>query len=79
MVEFETLNTREINYGTNKFIEVSKKKAITEDGEDVFFMSLAKGYYAGEGKKYKQTLTLPYNPEVVKDVINGLESLIKGA
>ena len=79
MVEFKTLDRREVQYGTNKFVEISSKKAITEDG-DVPFISLSKGYYEEDMRRYKQTLTLPHNQEIITNVIDNLESLVlKGA
>ena len=74
-VEFETLDSREVNYGNNNFIEISAKKAVTEES-DIPFLSISKGYYKDNEKRYKQNLTIPYNQKIVKDVIGGLETLI---
>ena len=74
MVEFETLDMREVDYGNNNFIEISKKKVISEDGER-WFISIAKGYYKNNEKRYTQTVTLPNDQEIIGKVIEDLEKL----
>ena len=36
MVEFETIKAEEIKFGRNNFIEISRKKAITDGAENEF-------------------------------------------
>ncbi|MFB6089317.1 MAG: hypothetical protein ABEK36_06065 [Candidatus Aenigmatarchaeota archaeon] len=75
MVEFETIKGNEINFGENNFIEVGRKKAISEDGENVF-LSLSKGFTTPNGnKRYKKNFTFPDNEEVLDQIIEALESL----
>ena len=50
MVEFETINSEDVKFGNNNFIEVSVKKAISEEGENVFF-SLSRGFFTQEGER----------------------------
>ena len=50
MVEFETIKAEEIKFGRNNFIEISRKKAITDGGENEF-ISIARGFYLPDGAK----------------------------
>ena len=36
MVEFKTLSSEDLKFGKNNFVEVARKVAITEDGENEF-------------------------------------------
>lgn len=59
MVEFETIEAEEIKFGRNNFIEVSRKKVVT-DGNEVEFVSIARGFYLNDGEKgWKGSITLP--------------------
>jgi hypothetical protein len=50
MVEFETVDTKEIKFGNNKFLEVARKKAKTPEGENEF-ISISKGFITPTGQK----------------------------
>ena len=64
MVEFETIKAEEIKFGRNNFIEVSRKKAVTEGNDGVEFISIARGFYLPEGEKgWKGSITLPAEQE----------------
>jgi len=77
MVEFETIKSEEIKFGTNNFIEVAKKKAITEEGENTF-ISVARGFYTQDGqKRWKKSFSLPMDEALVKDVSKKLIDVIK--
>ena len=59
MVEFETIKAKEIKFGRNNFIEISKKKAVTDRGE-MEFIAISRGFYLPDGEKgWKSSLTLP--------------------
>jgi len=73
MVDFETIKAEEIKFGRNNFIEVSKKKAITDAGENEF-ISVARGFYLPDGGKgWKSSITLPNE----KDKLEKIAELIK--
>jgi hypothetical protein len=73
MVEFETLNTKEIRFGKNKFLEVARKKAKTKDGESEF-ISISKGFINQLGqKKFKASLGFP--EELIGKLVEALESI----
>ncbi|MCK4717282.1 MAG: hypothetical protein KAT70_01325 [Thermoplasmata archaeon] len=75
MVEFETIKAEKKDYGRNNFIEVARKKAVTEDGESQF-ISVSKGYYLPDGtERFKKSIPIPDEPEMrefVADLIKNL-------
>ncbi len=65
MVQFETIKAEEVKFGNNNFIEVARKKAITEEGENTF-ISLSRGFVTPNGeKRYRKSFTVPINDEVI--------------
>ena len=63
MVEFETIKAEEVKFGKNNFIEVSRKKAITDNNETEF-ISIGRGFYLQDGEKgWKSSITLPSDEE----------------
>ena len=63
MVEFETVKAEEVKFGRNNFIEISRKKAITDNNETEF-ISIARGFYLADGEKgWKSSITLPSEEE----------------
>ncbi|RLF31793.1 MAG: hypothetical protein DRN37_00960 [Thermoplasmata archaeon] len=75
MVEYETIEAEEIKFGRNNFIEVAKKRAISEEGETEF-ISISRGYYLDDGsKKWKASIALPQEEEKrveIADIIKRL-------
>jgi len=72
MVEFETIKAVEVKFGSNNFIEVARKKAVTEVGEREF-ISISRGFYINDEKRWKSSITLPDE----KDKKNKIAELIK--
>ena len=65
MVDFETIKSEEVKFGNNKFIEIARKKAITEEGENTF-ISISSGFLTPNGeKRYRKSFTVPINDEVI--------------
>ena len=63
MVEFETVKAEEVKFGKNNFIEVARKKAVS-DNEEREFVSISRGYYLPDGsKRWKASITLPDEKE----------------
>ena len=76
MVEFETVESTEVKFGNNNFIEVGKKKAVTEEGENEF-ISLSRGFFTPDDqKRYKKNFALPNDAEVLKQIIEALQNLM---
>jgi len=76
MVEYETINTEEIKFGRNNFIEVARKKAISEEGVENEFVSISRGYYLEDGsRKWKATITLPSEQEKREEIAELIKSI----
>ena len=68
MVDYETIKSEEITFGRNNFIEVAKKKAISDEGENEF-ISISRGYYLDDGsKKWKASIALPKEKEKREEI-----------
>ena len=66
MVEYKTIKSEEVSFGRNNFIEIARKKAITDDGENEF-ISFSRGYKTmDERTKWKGSIALPFEEEVIK-------------
>lgn len=75
MVQFETIKSEEIKFGNNNFIEVARKKAIAENGENEF-ISVSRGFYAQSGeKKYRKSFTVPLDQSVIDFVAKTLKEV----
>ena len=63
MVEFKTIKSKEVKFGKNSFIEVSKRKVVTPVGENEF-IALSRGYYLpDETKRWRASIALPNEKE----------------
>ncbi|MBS3053356.1 MAG: hypothetical protein J4469_02530 [Candidatus Aenigmarchaeota archaeon] len=75
MVTFETLKSEEIKFGNNNFLEIARKKAISDDGENEF-ISISRGFITPDGeKRYRKNFTLPLNSEVIDFVVENLKKV----
>lgn len=64
MVEFETLKSEEKNFGKNNFLEIARKVAKGEEGENEF-VQIARGFFAPDGsKRYKKSIAIPDDQEI---------------
>jgi hypothetical protein len=74
-VRFETLSAERIPFGKNNFLEVARKKAITDDG-DSEFISVSRGYFMPDGsEKYKKSITIPDDPNIKAFVTEKINKL----
>ena len=68
MVEFETLESKEVKFGRNSFIEVSKRKVITPRGEKEF-VAISRGFYMPDkSKRWRSSVTLPSEKEKREEI-----------
>ena len=59
MVEFETIKSKEVKFGKNSFIEISKRKVKTPVGENEF-IAISRGYYMPDNtKRWRSSIALP--------------------
>jgi len=75
MVQFETLRAEKKEFGRNNFIEIARKKAITEEGENEF-ISISRGYYLPDGtERFKKSIAIPDDEEMknfVADLVKNI-------
>jgi hypothetical protein len=63
MVEFKTLKAKEVKFGKNSFIEISKRKVVTPVGENEF-VAISRGYYLPDNtKRWRASIALPTEKE----------------
>jgi len=75
MVEFETIKAVEVKFGRNNFIEVSRKKAVSENGE-VEFISIARGFYLPDGNRgWKSSITLPNEKDKLEEIAKIIKTI----
>jgi len=76
MVEFKTLKSKEIKFGKNSFVEISKRKVVTPVGESEF-IAISRGYYMPDGtKRWRASIALP-NEEDKREKIADLIKTFK--
>ncbi len=69
MVEFETIKAEEVKFGKNNFLEVARKKAKSEEGENEF-IAISRGFFLPDGtKRFKKSLAIPDDP-AIKDFVS---------
>jgi len=77
MVEFETVKANEKKFGTNNFIEIARKKAKTDDGENEF-ISISRGFFAkDESKRYTKSIALPVDQEMADFIKSSMEDIMQ--
>ena len=75
MVEFKTLKSKEINFGKNSFIEISKRRVITPVGENDF-IAISRGYYLPDNtKRWRSSIALPNEKEKREQIAKLIKSL----
>jgi len=76
MVEFETLKSKEVKFGKNSFIEISKRKVKTPIGENEF-IAISRGYYLPDNtKRWRASIALPNEKdkrEKIADIIKSFD------
>lgn len=72
-MEYETIASEYLDYGRNKFLELSKKKALP-DGE--VFLNMSKGYYTPDGeRRYQKGIGFPNDKEFLGKLIEKLNKI----
>ncbi len=74
-VEFKTVKAEKVKFGRNSFIEVARKIAKTDEGENEF-ISISKGFFMPEGgERFRKSISLPNEPEVLVEVAKLLKTI----
>jgi len=81
MVEFETIEKERRDYGNfpgEKFIEISRNKAIQDDGSENTFIQIATGYYnEDESINYNKRFTVPTDQKAVNHIVEKLPEIFE--
>jgi hypothetical protein len=81
MVEFETIEKERQDYGNypgEKFIEVSRNKAIQDDGSENTFLQISTGYYNDdETVNYNKRFTVPTDQKAVDHIVEKLPEIFE--
>lgn len=73
-MEYETIVSEYVEYGRNKFIEISKKRV---NPEGAVFLNISKGYYTPDGqKRYQRGIGFPPEGNIVGDLIAKLQTVM---
>jgi hypothetical protein len=73
-MEYETILSEYVDYGRNKFIEISKKRVVPENA---VFLNISKGYYTPDGsKRYQRGIGFPPEEEIVNGLIEKLQAVM---
>lgn len=76
MVEFEKVKSEEITFGENNFLEVARKRAISEEGANEF-IAFARGYFTEDGdRRYKTNFSVPLDADVVEFILDRLPEML---
>lgn len=76
MVEFITVKQKEIKFGTNNFVEIANKKAITNEGEKPF-LSITRGYYTEDkSKKFTKAISFPFEGNLITKVMDAINEML---
>ena len=74
-VEFETVSSEKVNFGRNNFLEIARKRAKTDDGDNEF-ISVSRGYYLPDGsERFKKSLTIPDDEEIRSFVADKIKNM----
>jgi hypothetical protein len=78
-VNFETIVSTDINFGTRNFLEIARKKAVTDDGTENTFMSISRGFYGKDkgDKRFRTSIAFPDDKEVLESVVEALNDALK--
>jgi len=80
MVQFETIEKERRDYGNfpgEKFVEVSRNKAIQDNGDENSFIQVATGYYNEDEPVYKKRFTVPTSDKAVEHIVEELPKMLE--
>ena len=78
-VEFKTIKAEEIKFGRNSFVEIARKVAVSDEGENEF-VSISRGFYGTDGSKRfsrGKNISIPNEEGVVKDLAEKLQKVLE--
>ncbi|MDY6777240.1 MAG: hypothetical protein SVU32_01115 [Candidatus Nanohaloarchaea archaeon] len=77
MVEFDTLKSKEIEFGDGEFIQLARKRALSDEGDEVF-ISLSRGYIDADGdRRFKSSFSIPLDEDVVGFLVDNMSDMLE--
>jgi len=76
-VQFETVKAEVIEFGRNSFIEIARKKAKTDEGENEF-ISISKGFKLPDGTRRfsrGKNVSIPNEEELIVNLAKALKKV----
>lgn len=78
-IRFETIKSQEVKFGRNNFIEIARKKAVTNQGEASEFIAISRGFFGRDGmKRFKRSLTIPDDVDVIDFICKNIKEMSSG-
>ncbi len=75
MVEFETMKAVEVKFGKNNFIEIARKKAKSETGDNEF-IAISRGFFLPDGtKRFKKSIAVPDDASVKNFIAENIKGV----
>ena len=75
MVEYETVKAKEVKFGKNSFIEISKRRVKTPIGDNEF-IAISRGYYlADKSKRWRASIALPNEKDKREKIAEFIKSI----
>lgn len=74
-VKFEVVDSKRIPFGKNNFLEVARKKAVSDSGTTEF-ISLSRGYTVTDGTdRYKSSISVPDEPDIRRSLAEYIQNI----
>jgi hypothetical protein len=72
-MEYQTIASEYVDYGRNKFLEISKKKVASDN---TVFLNISQGFYTPEGeRRYQRGIGFPNEKKVVDHLVEKLKAI----
>ena len=72
-VEFETIKSEEVKFGRNNFLEIARKKAVTQEGANEF-IAISRGFFLPDGtKRFRRSLAVPDEGDIINFIVAKLK------
>ncbi len=78
-MEYKTIEVDYVEYGHNKFLEVSKKQIVGSGNTTTgnVFLNISKGYYTPEGeRRYQRGIGLPDDRAIIEQLIEKMRGIV---
>lgn len=76
-VSFKAIKIETIDFGKNKFLEISRKEAVTAEGANEF-INISRGFYTKDtkSKRFTSSVAMPMDKGLVEKVAKALKDVL---